>query len=1070
MSQTRQLAAIMFTDIVGYSALMGKDEEGAMQLLDLNRQMQQELVAAYEGKWIKELGDGVIIVFDSVLNAVKCAIDIQAQARATKNLALKIAIHSGEIIMTADDVFGDSVNLTARIEQLAQEDSIIISESALSAIRNVTSIQTSLLGKFTLKNIQLPVSLHAVLGNGLRIPILDQEENSIGATQQDASEIDASNDPLVGRAKVMIEENLANSQLSVAYLCQELGVSRPQLYRKVLAETGFSPSDFIRELRLREAAVLLKSAEHNVSEVAYQTGFNNLSYFSKCFQERFGRPPSDYRKKQNRNVGAPNKLDTFIGREQEIQEIIKILDRSRLLTLTGPGGTGKTRLASKVMESHGKTFRDGAYFVQLAPINAPDGVVPKIAQILQIQQNATKENVTSIIEFIGDQEVLLLLDNFEHVLEAAVKVNELIISCPRVKVLVTSRVVLNLVGEAEYTVPQLLAPEVGREYSLEELLEFPSVSLLVDRAQNVNPNFELTRENSAAVSEICIQLDGLPLALELAAARFKLFSPEALLRRLGNKLDILSSTSSNQPDRHKTLRNAIDWSYNLLTPEEQTLFRRLSVFSGGCTLEAAEKICFQGYKANLNFIDQIAGLADKSLIQREDQKDGEPRFYMLETLKAFGQERLAKSLEKKDTSRQFIDYMVTMVESAQKHLTGANQAMWLEKLEPELDNIRAVLAWAEEHEEAETGLKVAISFWRFWNYRSMMREGSSWMDRMLSIYRANNKSLIRCRALNISGTLNVYTGDLTEAATKFALALSMAEELNDKKERGNALTNLSWVLGFYPEIDQCREYAGIALEIHNELQDIRGKVRVYNNLSAVEQLAGNIQKTLEINQRSVDLSREMGDQRSYAYTSARQAWYGIYAGKFDEATKILDQAIELMTALYDDHVMAFALNIKALNRYYQGDLEQAIKFLKRAQPYWDNEGNPYGKAQWNLIHILIHLKEDKIQKAAELMDLVVTDPAIRMYGFNAFLYSLVRAQIMVASGQDEEALKHLKSSLNEAFGKKVFLFFSRQLELMSHLLAKRQEYEKSLLLFSQAARMRKENQIPVPPVNQSFYN
>jgi predicted ATPase/class 3 adenylate cyclase/AraC-like DNA-binding protein len=1070
MSQTRQLAAIMFTDIVGYSTLMGKDEDGAMQLLELNRQMQQKIVAEHQGKWIKELGDGVIIVFDSVLNAVKCAIDIQNQARALENLSLKIAIHSGEIIMSDHDVFGDSVNLTSRIEQLAQKDSIILSGTALAAIVNITSIQTSYLGDFTLKNIELPVSLHAVFGEGLKIPTLRKEKHSSQPPGRDVSELTDSDDPLVGRVKALVEQNMANSELSVTYLCREVGISRPQLYRRMQAETGFAPSDFIRELRLREAAELLKSGKGNVSEVAYQTGFNNLSYFSKCFQERFGSAPSDYRKQEKKLFGVPTNLDTFIGREQEILDIIEILNRSRLLTMTGPGGTGKTRLATQIIKKQGKTYRDGAYFIQLAPVNTSDGVILKIAQILQIQQNANKDNLTSIIEFIGDQEMLLVLDNFEHVLEAASEVNDLIISCTRLKILVTSRVVLNLVGETEYTVPQLVVPENGQHYDLEDLFQFPSVALLVNRAQNVKPNFELTLENGRAVADICIQLDGLPLALELAAARFKLFSPEALLRRLGDKLDILSSNSSNQPDRHKTLRSAIEWSYNLLTPEEQTLFRRLSVFSGGCTMEAAEKVCFKGYAANLDLIDQITGLVDKSLLQREDQKDGEPRFFMLETLKAFGQERLARSLEKEDVTRRFVNNVVRLVEGAENHLTGAKQAMWLEALEPELDNIRATLSWSENNREAEIGLKVAISFWRFWNYRSMMREGSSWMERMLNIPMANTKSIIRSRALNVSGTLNVYTGHLAEASQKFEWALAIAEELNDTRGRGNALTNLSWVYGFFPDIERCRDYAQIAMDIHHELDDTRGKVRVYNNLSAVEQLAGNMQKTLEINQNSVDLSREMGDQRSYAYIIARQAWYEILAGKFDSATERLDHAIELMTALYDDHVIAFAFNLKALNRYYQGDLQQANKFLERAQSYWDNEGNPYGTAQWNLYRTLIFLKEGKIQQAADLMDRVAADPAIKMYGFNAYLCSFVRSQIMLALGQNDQAFEHLKTSLGDAVSKKVFIFVSAELELLAHLLAKKKEYENGVLLFSRATRFRQENMMPVPPVNQEFYN
>lgn len=1069
MSQIRQLASIMFTDIVGYSTLMGSDEERAIKLLEKSRQIQQPLVNKYGGQWIKEMGDGVIMIFQSVLNAVQCAIEIQKAVQDVEELFLKIAIHIGEIIVTDQDLLGDGVNLTARLEQIAQKNSILLSGRAFSDIKKIKSITTIKLGRFDFKNIAEPVTVFAIVEQGLSVPDLSGNPRRIDDDISD-EEILSHDDQLVHQIMEVIENNLTNPQLSVSYLSQEVGISQPQLYRKIQAGTRHSPSDLIREVRLKKAALLLKGNVSNVSEVAYQTGFNNLSYFSKCFLEKYGSTPSDYRKTVTRKFGLPIAIDKFIGRDQEVEDIIRIMQGTRLLTLTGTGGTGKTRLAIEILTKQSKSFQDGVYFVQLAPVNRAEAVIPKIAQILKIQQNLTKNTLISIVEFFGDREVLLVLDNFEHVLEAASEVNQLILSCPSLKILVTSRVILNLASEAEYPVPQLPFPENGGDYELVELMKFPAVALLVTRAQTVKPDFELTRENRQAICTICAQLDGLPLALELAAARFKLFSPEALLRRLDNKLDILSSTSTDRPDRHKTLRSAIDWSYSLLSPEEQTLFRRLSVFSGGCTLEAAEEVCFKSYSANLDIIDQISGLVDKSLLQREDHKDGEPRFFMLETVKAFGQDRLDKSLEKEDLMQRYVDHTVALVEKAHKHLTGADQVHWLNRLEPELDNIRAVLFWAEESKNAEIGLKVVASFWRYWNNRSMMHEGASWIQRMLDIRTYNKDSIMRCRALNAYGTFKVNTGQLSEAHSIFDESLSIARETKYKRGMGDALTNLAWICRFIPDIELCREYSKKALEIHTELDDHRGMARVYNNLSAVEHLGGNISKTLQLVGKALHFRNIIGDKRSFAFESTLAAWYETYEGNFDKASLKIDTAIEILTDLYDNNIMAWALNIKAFTLYGANDIEQARELLTKAQLLWENEGNPYGVAQCHLFYIHIKLAASEIKNANDLMDKVLNDSDIKLYGINTYLSRHIHSLLKLAQDKPEEVFDDVKWNLKDIVFKKVYLFISDELELMAHLLIFKNSFENALLLFSLSTNLRVLNQMPVMPVRQGFYD
>ena len=299
-------------------------------------------------------------------------------------------------------------------------------------------------------------------------------------------------------------------------------------------------------------------------------------------------------------------------------------------------------------------------------------------------------------------------------MEAAGDLSTLLAACPNLKIMVTSRNVLNVTGEHEYQVPQLPVPLQDKIYSITELITVPAVELFINRAQSVKPGFQLDDSSKMAVSEICRQLDGLPLAIELAAARIKIFSPQALMRRLANNLDILTSNSSDRPDRHRTLKNAIDWSYSLLSPVEQTLFRRLSVFRGGCTLEAAEAVCFPDYSANSDILEIVTGLIDKSLLQSEDQPDGEPRFYLLETIKLYGQEKLQKSLELEAIMDNYVTYFSQLIHDAEKHLTGSDQGIWLDYLERELDNVRTVLTWLENRGDAQLGLKLAVSSWRYW--------------------------------------------------------------------------------------------------------------------------------------------------------------------------------------------------------------------------------------------------------------------------------------------------------------------------------------------------------------------
>ncbi|MFQ5794857.1 MAG: AAA family ATPase [Candidatus Bipolaricaulia bacterium] len=391
----------------------------------------------------------------------------------------------------------------------------------------------------------------------------------------------------------------------------------------------------------------------------------------------------------------------------------------RLLTLTGAGGTGKTRLGLQAAADLIDDFEDGVYFVDLAPISDPGLVVSAIAQKMGVREAEVggRPLLDSLKEHLRDKQILLLLDNFEQVVAAAPQVAELLAACAWLKLLVTSREPCHVRGEHVFPVPPLALPEPDRKrpLAIEYLMQYEAVRLFIDRAQAVKPDFAVTHENAPAVAEICIRLDGLPLAIELAAARITLLPPQVMLARLGSRLKLLTGGARDLPARQQTLRATIDWSYDLLDASEQTLFERLSVFVGGCTLEVAEAVCngTGDLELDVDVLDGLASLVDKNLLRQEEQVEGAPRFLMLETIREYGLERLEASGEAEATQRTRADYYLALAEQAEPKLWGGpEQGEWLDRLEVEHDNLRAALAWCEQSGECEVGLRLGVALRR----------------------------------------------------------------------------------------------------------------------------------------------------------------------------------------------------------------------------------------------------------------------------------------------------------------------------------------------------------------------
>ena len=381
----------------------------------------------------------------------------------------------------------------------------------------------------------------------------------------------------------------------------------------------------------------------------------------------------------------------LIGREKELAEVCERLSRPevRLLTLTGAGGTGKTRLGLQVAAELTEEFEEGVFFVSLAAISDPQLVVPAKAGMLGVKEAGGQPLLQSLEYYLDEKYILLIVDNFEQVLEAAPVVTEMLSGAPNLKVLVTSRIPLRLYGEHEYAVPPLALPDPQRPPSVETLTHYEAVRLFVERAQAAKADFSVTNDNVPAVAEICYRLDGLPLAIELAAARIKVLSPQKMLERLGNRLKLLTGGAQDLPARQRTLRSTIEWSYGLLEEDEKELFARLSVFAGGRTLEAIEAICDAGGDLALDVLDGLASLVDKSLLKQEEGVGGEPRFVMLETIHEYAREKLQGRGEAEEVRRQHAEYFLALAEEAEPAVEGEQQPAWVERLEEEHDNMRA---------------------------------------------------------------------------------------------------------------------------------------------------------------------------------------------------------------------------------------------------------------------------------------------------------------------------------------------------------------------------------------------
>ena len=646
----------------------------------------------------------------------------------------------------------------------------------------------------------------------------------------------------------------------------------------------------------------------------------------------------------------PLQLTPLIGREQEVATSLHFLQREhvRLLTLTGPGGTGKTRLGLQVAAELSEAFSDGVYFVNLAPLSDPALVVSAIAQTLDIKEIAEQPLLELLKGSLHWKQLLLLLDNFEQVVDAAVYVSELLITCPQIKVIVTSRAALHVRGEQEFAVPPLAVPDPKHLPDLVTLSQYEAVALFIQRAQSVRPEFQMTNANAPAVAEICVRLDGLPLAIELAAARMKLLPPQALLARLGQRLALLTSGAHDAPIRQQTLRKTIEWSYQLLNAYEQRLFRRLSVFAGGCTLEAVEALYTELDAEAGQVLDGVAALIDKSLLQQTELEGENPRFVMLETIREYGVECLVASGELEVTWQAHALYYLALAEKAEPDLKGQQQAKWLERLEREHDNLRVAMRWTLERWKAwnhmEMALRLGGALSTFWQMCGHYSEGRVFLERALQ-GSEEVTTPARGKVLEAAAEFSLLQGDNDLAKVRFEESLVFFRKLGDTRNVANSLIGLGSIAWNHGRLAEARSLFEEALVLFKKAGDNTGIAWALSQLGGLVSLQGEYTRGYILCEESLALHKAQGDKSGIAHSLLQMAaTIYISQGDSEKAYTVAEESYKLNKERGDTLEIAVSLGYMGQIALSQGNVATARSMIEESLVLCKKLGHRKGTA------------------------------------------------------------------------------------------------------------------------------
>jgi predicted ATPase/DNA-binding CsgD family transcriptional regulator len=668
-----------------------------------------------------------------------------------------------------------------------------------------------------------------------------------------------------------------------------------------------------------------------------------------------GRPPNN----------LPLRLSSFIGRGREVAEVETMLSDHRLLTLTGPGGAGKTRMAIEVASEVVDAFRDGAWLAELASLSDPDLVAQAVAQALGVREAPGRPLIGALLEHLEGREALLVLDNCEHLIDAcATLADALLRSCPDLRILATSREALSIAGERTWPVPPLSSPDSHDLPPVQDLRSYEAIGLFAERARAVVPTFELMESNAPAVARLCRILDGMPLAIELAAARVRVLSVEQISSRLEDSFALLTGGSRTALPRQRTLGAAIGWSYELLGKEEQVLLGELSVFAGGFALESAESVCSGEGIEEHEVLDLLTSLVDKSLVHVSEQ-GGDARYRLLETVRQYGRERLQKSGTEPDIRRRHADFFLRFAERAEPRINGKERELWLARLDAEHDNLRAALAWTQESVEAEMGLRLAGALSWFWYHREYWSEWRRWLDGTLAIRETAGypgQTAARAKALSGGGFLAWMQGDQVLARSQLEESVALWREVGDKQGLAQALRFLS------------------------------GSFESRGDYAAARPLA----------EESVKLFREGEDTFGLGITLSRLGITALAQGDYEVARAALEEGVEICRSIEDDWALALALRNLGIGALRESKHEEAVARLAESLGVLKETGNPLYMQNLELLAAAVSMRGDH-RRAAILFGAA---EALRD-AVGAFVLPLYRAEY-------DRGLAAARAGLNEA--------------------------------------------------------
>ncbi|QBD75810.1 hypothetical protein EPA93_07230 [Ktedonosporobacter rubrisoli] len=701
------------------------------------------------------------------------------------------------------------------------------------------------------------------------------------------------------------------------------------------------------ELKASDLGLLRDSSAQAVWPVS-QTHAGNLLSSHKATDRRtaqiFHLPAA-------RHLPAP--LTPLVGREQEVAELSALLRRPavRLLTLVGPGGVGKTRLALEVAQALSAEFADGACSVALASVSTPELVTAAIAQALALWEAGDRPLLEQVQDYLQEKHLLLLLDNFEQVLAAAPRLVDLLASCSQLSILVTSRAALHLSGEHEFILSPLAVPDLKQLPPLADLQQVATVRLFLQRIQSIKADFQLTEANARTIAEICMRLEGLPLAIELAAARMKLLPPQALLKQLEHRLDVLTGGARDLPLRQQTLRNTLQWSYDLLSHEERRLFCRLSVFAGGCTLQAAsavaqatEQTSNEDGQLPLQVVEGLTSLIDKSFLQQSERKGEEPRLTMLETLREYGLERLREQGELEAVRQAYASYYLAFVEQSSMYLFSRDAGKWLDLLERDYENIRAVLLWALERKQEEegSGIEIAVALgsalWRFWVTRGRVSEGRSMLERLLTASEKHS-ILLREKTLLALGTLLWHQGDHARIEETVEEELSLCQQLGDQQGVAHTLIGLAGLAFHQRHYMLAHALAEESLRTWRANGDTWRTAAVLLLLGRMTSAQGAYARAQQLLQECQALYRALGYAGDLAWPLIYLARNALIQGELKRARSLLEEAVALCREAGNNPGLAHALSLLGQDALEQGDVARAYGLLSECHRLNEEAGN-----------------------------------------------------------------------------------------------------------------------------------